>query len=90
MVPSTRPGGNPVTAEPGETPRSPVTTEEPVFVTVEPPSTAKLFVVPSGGALANWVFVWVCPVTGSGVESEHEATTARRTKCGSFERIMVP
>ncbi len=35
------PGGNPVTALPGDTPRSPVTTVGPVLVTVEPASTAK-------------------------------------------------
>src|ERR1041385_318697 len=40
------PGGNPVTAEPGETPRLPVMVEGPVFVTVEPPRTAKFCAVP--------------------------------------------
>jgi hypothetical protein len=44
--PFTVPGGNPVTAEPGLTPRSPFTTEGPVLVTVEPASTAKLLAVP--------------------------------------------
>src|ERR1043165_5346728 len=42
------PGGNPVTEEPGETPRFPVMTEGPVFVTVEPPRTAKFCAVPRG------------------------------------------
>src|SRR4051794_35221264 len=42
------PGGNPVTAEPGETPRLPVTLVGPVFVTVEPPRMAKFCAVPRG------------------------------------------
>src|SRR5438045_5479535 len=41
MVPVTIPGGKPVTAVPGLTPRSPVTWELPVLVTVEPANTAK-------------------------------------------------
>ena len=35
------PGGKPVTAVPGLTPRSPVTEVAPVLVTVEPASTAR-------------------------------------------------
>jgi hypothetical protein len=42
IVPITVPGGNPVTAVPGLTPRSPVTWELPVLVTVEPARTVKL------------------------------------------------
>jgi hypothetical protein len=45
-VPRTIPGGNPVTAVPGLSPRSPVTILEPVLVIVEPPRTAKLCAVP--------------------------------------------
>ena len=44
----------PVIAVPGETPRSPVIVVAPVFVTVEPPRTAKDSAVPRGGA--------VCPL----------------------------
>src|SRR4051794_14151965 len=44
--PTTVPGGNPVTELPGETPRLPVMTLGPVFVTVDPPRTAKLCEVP--------------------------------------------
>ena len=40
VPPLTVPGGNPVTEEPGETPRLPVTTVPPVFVTAEPARTA--------------------------------------------------
>src|SRR4029077_18401468 len=42
IVPLTVPGGNPVTAVPGLSPRSPVTVVAPVLVTVEPARTAKL------------------------------------------------
>ena len=58
--PRTRPGGKPVTAVPGLTPRSPVMTLGPVFVTVEAPSTAKLWAAPSDGAVwadAEWYVV---------------------------------
>jgi hypothetical protein len=40
------PGGNPVTDVPGETPTSPVMALTPVFVTVEPPRTAKVLELP--------------------------------------------
>ena len=40
-----------MTALPGLTPRSPRMTLGPVFVTVDPPRTAKLCAVPSGGAV---------------------------------------
>jgi hypothetical protein len=45
-VPFTIPGGKPVTAVPGLTPRSPEIVEEPVLVTVELANTAKDFAVP--------------------------------------------
>jgi len=44
-------------ALPGETPRLPVTTELPVFVTVDPASTAKTLDVPR---LTNIAAAWVC------------------------------
>jgi hypothetical protein len=53
MVPLTFPGGKPVIAVPGQMPRSPVTTVEPVFVTAEPPRTAKFAAVPSAWANAE-------------------------------------
>ena len=54
MVPLlTTPGGNPVTAVPGLTPRSPLIDEGPVLVTVEPASTAKLEAVPRPTAVAS-------------------------------------
>jgi len=46
VPPTTDPGGKPMTAEPGETPRSPLTMLGPVLVTVVPPRTAKLSAVP--------------------------------------------
>jgi hypothetical protein len=45
-APFTMPGGNPVIAVPGLTPRSPLTMLGPVLVTVDPASTAKLPAVP--------------------------------------------
>jgi len=42
----TVPGGNPVIAVPGLTPRSPLIVLGPVLVTVDPASTAKLAAVP--------------------------------------------
>src|ERR1035438_767489 len=42
----TIPGGKPVTARPGATPRFPFTTVTPVLVTVEAPRTVKLLAVP--------------------------------------------
>lgn len=53
VPPKTMPGGKPVTALPGLTPRSPVTMVGPVLFTVEPARTAKLAAVPSEGAVAN-------------------------------------
>src|SRR3569623_217221 len=52
-VPTSVPGGKPVTAVLGLTPRSPVTEVGPVFVTVEPASTAKFPAVPI--ATAAWL-----------------------------------
>jgi hypothetical protein len=50
VFPLTTPGGKPVMAVPGLTPRSPVRTVLPVLVTVLLPRTAKVVAVPSGGA----------------------------------------
>lgn len=47
----TWPGGKPVTALPGLTPRSARIVLGPVLVTVEAPRTAKLDAAPSGGAV---------------------------------------
>lgn len=47
VSPLTWPGGNPVTAVPGETPRWPLIIEGPVLVTAVPPRTPKLEAVPS-------------------------------------------
>src|SRR5438552_6653078 len=46
IVPLTVPGGNPVTAVPGLTPRSPLTVVAPVLVTVEPARTANVVAAP--------------------------------------------
>src|ERR1700738_3765720 len=47
--PATTPGGKPVIAVPGLTPRLPVTTVNPVLVTVVAPRIAKLCAEPSDG-----------------------------------------
>jgi hypothetical protein len=54
-VPTTIPGGKPVTEDPGKSPRSPVITEGPVLVTVWPANIAKDAVVPNptGGGAAD-------------------------------------
>lgn len=44
--PVTLPGGNPVTAVPELTPRSPLTALAPILVTVVPANTAKLSALP--------------------------------------------
>jgi hypothetical protein len=58
MAPFTMPGGNPVTALPGLTPRSPLMTLGPVLVTVVPARTPKLPAVPrptgAVAATAGW------------------------------------
>src|SRR5207245_4414492 len=46
IVPLTIPGGNPVTAVPGLTPRSPLTLVAPVLVTVEPARTVNVLAAP--------------------------------------------
>src|SRR5437667_5716726 len=53
IVPLTVPGGNPVTAVPGLSPRSPLTVVAPVLVTVEPARTANVLAAP--GAVGGWV-----------------------------------
>ena len=52
VPPTTVPGGKPVTAVPGATPRLPVATVEPVFVIVEPASAANVPAVPRSGLVA--------------------------------------
>src|ERR1019366_340238 len=52
LTPVTVPGGNPVTDEPGSSPRLPVITLGPVLVTVEPARTVKLRAVPRFGLVA--------------------------------------
>src|SRR5512143_1640185 len=46
VVPLTNPGGNPVTAVPGLSPRSPLTVVAPVLVTVEPARTENVVADP--------------------------------------------
>jgi len=58
-VPRSTPGGKPVTALPGLSPRSPVMVLGPVLVMVDPARTAKLLAVPRltiAGLAANAAF----------------------------------
>jgi hypothetical protein len=57
---------------PGLTPRFPVTTVGPVFVTVEAPSTAKLCAVPKDGATAARV-EWKGTAVGRAISRAIEA-----------------
>jgi hypothetical protein len=59
MTPVTLPGGKPVTAEPGLTPRLPCTTVAPVLVTVVPARTRKFPAAPRGIAACPWQLVAV-------------------------------
>src|SRR5438093_744455 len=62
IVPLTVPGGNPVTAVPGLSPRSPLTLVAPVLVTVEPARTANVLAAPRA--------------TGAGPAAEVEVASA--------------
>jgi hypothetical protein len=66
------PGGKPVTAVPGLTPRLPSTTVAPVLVAVEPAKTAKLCAEPSDGAAG--------PAKAIGRAIPTEATSATATR----------
>lgn len=78
IVPFTFPGGKPVTAIPGLTPRSPLIVEEPVFVTVEPARTAKLSAVPrpTDGCAASASLTSKARTTKPAASAAH---TARQT-----------
>src|SRR4051812_2059744 len=78
------PGGKPVTALPGETPRSPVMVVAPVFVTVEPPSTAKLCAAPSVGAVSSSLLA--CPPTGTAMATTKADVAIPQT---SIRRVHV-
>src|SRR6185369_10096529 len=78
-VPLRLPGGNPVTAVPGLTPKSPVTSVLPVLMTVVLPSTANDPAAPRAGAPAAtpaWGADDVCPsesvaLVGSRLDAPH-------------------
>ncbi len=66
MAPVTMPGGNPVIAVPGLTPRSPLMTLAPVLVTALPASTPKLPAVPRPTvATAAPATDWVAMITAT-------------------------
>src|ERR1700729_2902831 len=77
VAPFTRPGGKPLIAVPGLTPRSPVTVVGPVLVTDWPPRTAKLSTVPSGTADAmaeagDGVSATAAPATSTTAATEED------------------
>lgn len=85
IVPLTIPGppvqgaGNPVHEVPGLTPRLPVKTVGPVFVTVWAPSTAKLAAVPRGGADAAGANAAACEGLGKLASCTAIAATSNTT-----------
>jgi hypothetical protein len=77
-VPAIVQGGlNPVIPVPGLTPTSPVTTDEPVQVTVEAPSTAKLDAAPNDGIA---VVVSACFSVAFALPDSPQAATAMSRK----------
>src|SRR5438105_10633063 len=74
IAPLTIPGGNPVTAVPGLSPRSPLTLVAPVLVTVEPARTANVVAAPraTGACPAG-----VAPVVKLQLKSVASALPAR-------------
>src|ERR1700728_1200743 len=77
MAPVTMPGGNPVTAVPGLTPRSPWMRLRPVLVTVDPASTPKLLAVPKPtGATAAPADGLAASIAAAAVSTSSTADTA--------------
>src|SRR5687768_7694707 len=84
IVPFTIPGGKPVTALPGLTPRLPVTTVGPVLVTVELPSTANDNAVPRPGSVAA-----VAPPPGkASPKNTTQASPIRIARLVHAERLL--
>jgi hypothetical protein len=76
-TPFTVPGGNPVIAVPGLTPKSPLMTLGPVLVTVVPARTAKLLAVPrSTGACA--ALALDCRATNMATPTMHATPAAKQ------------
>ncbi len=65
VLPEIEPGGKPVREVPGESPRSPVTTVEPVLVIVEPARTAYEAAEPRFSVVAPDAGSVVAPVTST-------------------------
>jgi hypothetical protein len=86
IVPVTIPGppvqgaGNPVHAVPGLTPRLPVKTVGPVFVTVWAPITAKVPAVPRGGADAAGANAAACTPVAATARVPASSTTVTRVR----------
>src|SRR6476469_2714539 len=88
IVPTTVPGGKPVTADPGLTPTSAATTVGPVLVTVVPASTPKLPAVPSGtGAVAALAGCGDIPTARNNVVRRTVTTAGRPDRAADIRRI---
>jgi hypothetical protein len=80
MVPFTWPGGNPVTDVPGLSPILPSIAVRPVFVIVDPASTAKFAAVPSGtGAVAALAPAWI-PMSPAMATARAEPRASQRNQ----------
>src|SRR4029078_9533813 len=75
------PGGKPVTAVPGLTPRFPVSAVAPVLVTVEPARTAKVAAVESAGES--------CAPDAAEVVKVHALLVDMALPATSFARVVI-
>ena len=77
IAPITIPGGNPVTAVPGSSPKAPLIIVGPEFVTVDDASTAKAAAVPRG-TVATIPAPWRADDTSFGAGTEADVINADR------------
>src|SRR5437660_12932642 len=95
IVPLTVPGGNPVTAVPGLSPRSPLTLVAPVLVTVEPARTANVLAAPRAtgawpAAVAAVVSAGIAnPKAGAKARAKAAVTPAKGTVTGGTVKLTV-
>jgi hypothetical protein len=83
------PGGNPVIAVPGETPRSPLILLGPVFVMVLAPSTANAPAVPSRGLVTVFCAYEDKYVTEKSVSTQQRSATLIRASL-EYRFIFMP
>jgi hypothetical protein len=87
VAPITVPGGNPVTAVPSETPRSPVMVVAPVFVTVVPARTPKDEAVPS--PIAVGPAAWTIGATARTPMASETRMTAQKGNRAPRRRVRL-